>query len=66
MTLEKGSLFDPRLVTDLVDKVKGKSSLARLSAQTPIPFNGQKEFVFTMDNEIDVVAESGKKNTRWN
>lgn len=61
MTLEKGSLFDPRLVTDLVDKVKGKSSLAKLSAQTPIPFNGQKEFVFTMDNEIDVVAESGKK-----
>lgn len=61
MTLEKGTLFDPKLVTDLVDKVKGKSSVARLSKQTPIPFNGQKEFVFTMDNEVDVVAESGKK-----
>lgn len=61
MTLEKGSLFDPRLVTDLVDKVQGKSSLARLAKQAPIPFNGQKEFIFTMDNEIDVVAESGKK-----
>lgn len=62
MVLERGTLFDPVLVTDLVIKVQGKSSIARLSKQTPIPFNGQKEFVFTMDNEIDVVAESGKKS----
>ena len=61
MVLERGSLFEPTLVTDLVSKVQGKSSLAVLSGQTPIPFNGQKEFVFTMDSEIDVVAESGKK-----
>lgn len=62
MVLEKGTLFDPVLVTDLVDKVRGKSSLARLSQQQPIPFSGQKEFTFTMDSEIDVVAESGKKS----
>lgn len=62
MTLSRGSLFDPELVTDLIDKVKGKSSLAILSQQTPIPFNGQKEFTFTMDSEIDVVAENGKKS----
>lgn len=62
MTLERGTLFDPKLVTDLINKVTGVSSLAALSKQTPIPFNGQKEFVFTMDNEIDVVAESGKKS----
>lgn len=62
MTLERGTLFDPKLVTDLISKVTGESSLAALSRQTPIPFNGQKEFVFTMDNEIDVVAESGKKS----
>lgn len=61
MTLERGTLFDPVLVTDLVSKVQGKSSLARLAGQSPIAFNGQKEFVFTMDSEIDVVAESGKK-----
>mgnify|MGYP000954062618 CR=1 FL=1 len=60
--LEKGTLFDPKLVADLVNKVKGESTLAVLSQQTPVPFNGQKEFVFTMDNEIDVVAESGKKS----
>lgn len=62
MVLERGTLFDPVLVTDLVNKVQGKSSLAILSNQTPIPFNGQKEFVFNYDNEIDVVAESGAKS----
>ena len=59
--LSKGTLFDPTLVKDLISKVKGKSSVAALSAQTPIPFNGRKEFTFTMDSEIDVVAENGKK-----
>lgn len=61
-TLEKSTLFPPKLVTDLMQKVNGKSYLALLAKQEPIPFNGQKEFVFTMDNEIDVVAESGKKS----
>lgn len=60
--LSKGSLFDPILVKDLVSKVKGKSSLAKLHAQEPLPFNGQKEFTFTMDSEIDIVAENGKKS----
>ncbi len=60
--LEKGTMFDPQLVTDLINKVKGASSLAALSTQAPIPFNGQKEFVFTMDTEIDVVAENGAKS----
>lgn len=60
--LSKGTLFDPTLVKDLINKVKGHSSLAVLSGQTPIPFNGRKEFTFTMDSEIDVVAENGKKS----
>lgn len=59
--ISKGTLFDPVLVKELFDKVKGKSSLAALCAQTPIPFNGQKEFIFTMDDEVDLVAENGKK-----
>ncbi len=61
MATVKGNLFDPKLVTDLIAKVNGKSSLAKLGKQTPIPFNGQKEFIFTLDNEIDIVAEGGKK-----
>lgn len=61
-TLSKGSLFDQELVSDLINKVKGKSSLVKLSQQKPIPFNGQKEFTFTMDSEIDIVAENGQKS----
>ena len=61
MAISKGTMFDPELVKDLIKKVKGKSSLAALNDQTPIPFTGTKEFVFSMDNEIDVVAENGKK-----
>lgn len=61
MATERGNLFDPELVTDLITKVRGFSSLAALSAQTPIPFSGLKEFTFNMDNEIDIVAEGGKK-----
>lgn len=59
--LSKGKLFDPELVTDLINKVKGHSSLAKLSAQQAIPFNGTKEFTFTMDSDVDIVAENGKK-----
>ncbi|GFO50746.1 putative structural protein - phage associated [Lactococcus garvieae] len=61
MTTSKGTLFDPQLVTELMNKAKGKSSLAKLSKQVPIPFSGRKEFTFTMDSDIDIVAENGKK-----
>lgn len=61
-TLSRGNLFDPELVSDLINKVQGKSSLVILSQQKPIPFNGQKEFTFTMDNEIDIVAENAPKS----
>lgn len=61
-TLTRGNLFQPELVTDLVNKVQDRSSLAVMTAQTPIPFNGQTEFTFTMDSEVDVVAESGAKS----
>lgn len=61
MATPRNNLFDPELVKDLVTKVKGKSSIANLSGQAPIPFNGLKEFIFTMDKEIDIVAENGKK-----
>ena len=61
MGASRGTMFDPTLVTDLITKVKGKSTLAVLCGETPIPFNGMKEFTFSMDNEIDIVAENGKK-----
>lgn len=62
MATTKGSLFDATLVADLVNKVRGESSLAALSGQTPVPFNGLKEMTFSMDSEVDIVAEAGKKS----
>lgn len=60
-TLERGTLFNEQLVGDLINKVKGHSSLAKLAPQIPVAFNGNKEFTFSMDKEVDVVAESGAK-----
>lgn len=60
-TLSKGALFPELLVTEVLNKVKGHSSLIRLSEQMPIAFNGNEVFTFSLDNEIDVVAENGKK-----
>lgn len=59
--LARGNLFPETLVTEMINQVKGKSALANLCAATPIPFNGMKEFTFTFDKEVDVVAENGAK-----
>lgn len=60
--LSKGDLLGAKLKTEIFNKVKGHSTLARLSGQEPIPFNGSKEFIFSMDKEIDIVAENGAKS----
>lgn len=56
------TLYDPQLVSDLVSKVKGKSSLAVLGQQVPVAFTGNKEFMFSMDSDVDIVAENGAKS----
>lgn len=60
--LTRGNLFPETLVKEMINQVKGKSALANLCAATPIPFNGLKEFTFTFDKEVDVVAENGAKS----
>lgn len=60
--LTKGTLLPEQIVTDMFNAVTGKSSLAKLSQQKPIPFNGTKEFIFSLDKEIDIVAENGAKS----
>lgn len=61
--ISKGTgLFPEELVKGMVNLVKGKSAIANLCAQTPIAFNGNKEFTFDMDSEIDIVAENGAKS----
>lgn len=60
--LTKGTLLPPVVTDELFSKVKGKSSLARLSASEPIPFNGETIFTFSLDKEVDLVAENGAKS----
>ena len=55
-------LFPSELVTEMMNTVKGKSSLARMSAAEPVPFTGKTLFTFSLDKEIDVVAENGAKS----
>ena len=62
MAISRDSLFDPVVVTDLINKVKGHSSLAKLSQAEPVAFNGNKEFQFSMDSEVDIVGEGGAKS----
>lgn len=59
--ISKGTLFPEELIPELIQQTVGASALAKLCAAKPIPFNGQKEFTFTLDKEIDVVAENGSK-----
>ena len=60
--LSKGSLFPAELTNEMFNQVKGKSSLAKLSGQSPIAFNGTTLFTFNFDKEIDIVAENGAKS----
>lgn len=60
--LSKGALFPAQLTNEMFNLVRGKSSLARLSAAKPIPFNGEQIFTFTLDKEVDIVAENGAKS----
>lgn len=59
--LSKGSLFPEELIPGFIQKTTGASALAKLCGATPIAFNGQKEFTFTLDKEVDIVAENGAK-----
>lgn len=58
---KSGTLFKPELVTEMFNKVKGHSSLAKLCGATPIPFAGTDTFIFSMDGEASIVGEGGNK-----
>lgn len=59
--LKRGTLFDPELIPGLINKVKGKSSIAKLSGTIPVAFNGSEVFTFSMDDEVNIVAEGEVK-----
>ena len=60
-SLKSGTLFKPELVKELISKVQGKSVLAKLSAQTPIPFNGTEQFIFNLEGNAQIVGEGEQK-----
>lgn len=53
--------FPTELVCEMFDAVKGHSSLAKLSAQKPIPFSGTTQMVFNLEGEANIVGEGGAK-----
>lgn len=62
-TIQMGTnLFPAKLIPTLISMVKGKSSIARLSASEPIAFTGQKYFTFNLDDEMEIAGESGAKS----
>lgn len=56
-----GTLFKPELVTDLFNKVKGRSTLAKLCGGDPMPFAGIDVMTFSMDGEAAIVGEGAQK-----
>lgn len=56
-----GTTFKPELVKDLFNKVKGHSTLAKLSASEPVPFSGIDIMTFSMDGEAAIVGEGENK-----
>lgn len=60
-TLSRSTLFPAELRDGMINLVKGKSSLARLSGAEPIAFNGADFFTFTLDNDVSVVGENDAK-----
>lgn len=60
-SLTKGTKFPAKLSDEMLNLVRGKSSLARLSEQKPLPFSGIDVFTFNFDKEADFVGEGAAK-----
>lgn len=59
--LAKGTIFPAQLETKIFNLVKGHSSLAKLSGQEGLPFNGKDVFTFNYSSDIAVVGENATK-----
>lgn len=60
-TLSKSTLFPATIATEMFSKVVGHSSIAKLSKQEAIPFNGKDVFVFDFSSNVSIVGENGAK-----
>lgn len=61
--MKAGTLFKPELVKELISKVQGRSVLAKLSSQAPIPFNGVEQFIFNLEGNAQIVGEGEQKQS---
>lgn len=62
MTTQKaGTLFNPELVKEIMTKVRGYSTIAKLSSKEPIPFNGVEQFIFNLEGNAQIVDEGELK-----
>ena len=59
--VNKGTMLPPEIAQGMINLVRGKSSLARLSGARPVSFNGNEFFTFNFDNEVSIVGESAAK-----
>lgn len=59
--LQTGNIFPEHLMREVISLVKDKGSIAYLSPNRPIPFNGERQLTFSMENEIAIVGEAGQK-----
>ncbi len=56
-----GTKIPTELVERMFNTVRGESALAKLSGQTPIPFVGSTDMVFSLDGEASIVGENQPK-----
>ena len=61
MAVIKGSNFPVELVKEMFSKVQGHSAIARLANQIPIAFSGNEIMTFSLDGEVELVAEGAAK-----
>ena len=60
-TVTKSTVFPAALEAEIYNKVRGKSSIAKMSANEPIPFTGKDIFTFNLSNKVSVLGESAQK-----
>lgn len=59
--LAKGTLFPAQLESEIFNKVKGHSTLAKLSGQEALPFTGKDIFTFNFSSDVAIVGENAEK-----
>lgn len=61
-SVAKSTLFPADLVREMFSMVSGHSSIAKLANQIPVSFAGNDIMTFSLDNEVELVAEGAAKS----